>query len=70
MEERLLETKTAFAARYGVTKQALTKWTKRGLLIMSGRLVDVEASAYMVKRYGDSYLRKKMQENGKANKSW
>ncbi|MDR3492304.1 MAG: hypothetical protein P4M12_09730 [Gammaproteobacteria bacterium] len=69
MEEKLLETKAAFAARFGVTRQAMTKWSMRGWLVMVGRYVDVEANACNVKRYGDSYLRKTMQANGRNKKS-
>jgi len=48
---KLLETQTAYAKRHGVSKMAVNKWQKRGLLVLDGRLVDVEASDKNLEKY-------------------
>ena len=40
----MFETKAAFARRCGVSKPIVTEWGQQGYLVLSGRLVDVEAS--------------------------
>ena len=42
----------AFAKRHGVSKQAATKWKTRGVLVLSGDLVDVAASDRRMKSAG------------------
>ncbi|MGD0232522.1 MAG: hypothetical protein ABSC19_19585 [Syntrophorhabdales bacterium] len=46
-----LMTMTAFAALHSVSKPAVTRWKKRGLLVFEGDLVDVEASDANLQKY-------------------
>ncbi len=68
MSETLLETKAAFARRHGVSRAALTKWGKRGWLVIVDGLVDVEVSNYLLKRYSSSYMREIRQKAGRQRK--
>lgn len=40
-----------YGALHGVTKQAVTLWKRRGLLVFEGDKVNVEASDTMLKKY-------------------
>jgi phage terminase Nu1 subunit (DNA packaging protein) len=50
-----LVTATAYAALHGVSSVTVHKWKKKGRLVFSGKLIDVEASDAVLAQYRDPH---------------